>query len=241
MGAADRLTLAVWPRGAMLLYLIDFGSIWSERGKFSPTGLLLPSESCVFNTTGFVKPGIKRYHLNQAVRGNVRINLKYFHRVAGPDDLRDCWVASRHIETMPGATNRLLITGPVRSADQPHAYLTAVRSGTHGSIHFEQNWSSRGVQIVCRSERNLKEQESLLLVSPDGYIFTERGGWSIQWRKMKHGISRPRLTFNPNLIPPKPVRAASACADAPDETEAGISGCSSSIADVPEIDASDSE
>jgi hypothetical protein len=84
------------------------------------------------------------------------------------------------IETLRG-TNRLLFRCTAAARSSVDAYLVVVRSIMCGRIAFGSRWKTDGVRIVCASASK-GEQETLVLMPPDGVIQTDGGLWRIAWQ-----------------------------------------------------------
>jgi len=61
-----------------------------------------------------------------------------------------------------------------------------------GRIAFGSCWKTDGVRVVCASASK-GEQETLVLMPPDGVIQTEEGIWGIAWQSDRTFRRRARL------------------------------------------------
>jgi hypothetical protein len=178
----------------MIVHCIELGSHWWTRIVRDNDGDFVPERSTFFNSTAFQRGASGRHWLRcWTIPGIVRFNVAGFPRATMPTDLQNISALSNGIETLHG-TNRLLFRCAVRLGAPIDAYLVVVRSIMCGRIAFGSCWKTNGVRVVCASA-NKGEQETLVLMPPNGAFQTDEGIWRIEWRKERTSRRRARLVL----------------------------------------------
>jgi hypothetical protein len=145
-----------------------------------------------FNSTAIPRGASgKHWHRCWTIPGIVRFNVAGFPRATVPTDIQNINGFTEGIETLRG-TNRLLFRCNAAARSSVDAYLVVVRSIMCGRIAFGSCWKTDGVRVVCASASK-GEQETLVLMTPDGVIQTEEGIWRIAWQSDRTFRLRARL------------------------------------------------
>jgi hypothetical protein len=176
----------------MIVHCIELGSHWWTRIATDADGHFVPRGSVFFNSTAIPR-GVsgKHWHRCWTIPGIVRFNVAGFPRAIVPTDLHYINAFTEGIETLRG-TNRLLFRCAATARSPVDAYLVVVRSIMCGRIAFGSGWKTDGIRIVCASASK-GEQETLILMPPDGVIQTDEGIWRIAWQDGQTSRRRARL------------------------------------------------
>jgi hypothetical protein len=136
--------------------------------------------SVIYNTTGFLRgKAAKKIIRCWTFPGIVRFNCAGFPEATHPLQLEYVSCISTGIEVYRGA-NRLLLQCKARPSASIDYYLVGVKSLDYGRISFAKTWRNKGVRIVASSSY-AGEQETLLLVAPEGRFKTDGGIWKVVW------------------------------------------------------------
>lgn len=163
----------------MIIHCLSFGTLWWLRpGNDDDSATRFTSQAAVFNTTGFVSGSRERR--NWIIPGVVRFNAgTCLEQRIRPDQIVQGHFSSPGIERN-GSQNRLLLTRKVKANGPADILLACISCNEHGRISFDSEWRSRGVRILAASEFR-RQQESLVLLPPDGHIRTTLGKWRCIW------------------------------------------------------------
>ena len=179
----------------MIVHCIELGSHWWTRITSDNDGNFVPVRSAFFNSTALPRGASGTHWLRcWTIPGIVRFNVAGFPRATMPTHLQNISAFSEGLDTQRGG-NRLLFRCAVRRDAPIDAYLVVVRSMMCGRIAFGSKWKSEGVRVVCASA-NKGDQETLVLMPPNGVIQTDEGKWRIGWQNERKSQRRARLVLS---------------------------------------------
>ena len=164
----------------MLIFCAQLGTHWWSRTVPEVAGedAGARSRSMIMNTTG-IKRGC-RIMRSWVIPGMVRFNLAGFHQTTTPGNLMQRLVWSPYGLEKNEDGRRLLLSSMSFGDTSPDAILIAVQSLMHGRITFGSDWKSKDVRVVSASAYK-GEQEILVLMAPEGKIYTDEGTLGLKW------------------------------------------------------------
>jgi hypothetical protein len=174
----------------MRVGVTGFGSVWRRRFGSDPHDPERFRRAAYFNTTGVVANG--RVVRHRRIVGHARFNAAGGFNPYYPQRIVGAVFECDELCVWNGQ-NKVFFERRVDPIPLPHCFLVVVKSAEFGHMDVgAAGWKSEESFLISFSEWR-DEQESMLLVPPDGWVRTKIGRVTLQPDAIRPWIGTLRL------------------------------------------------